>query len=316
MKTNKTVPVFFVVDDNYVAVLHVALQSLRSFASTKNTYNIHILTSGLTKKHTESFSAFNAPNFHVHVENLTSAIAGRENILQSDHFPIATYFRMFIPKHFPQYDKVICLDDDLVLNADIAELYDTDLGDNYVAGYAKNAPFKNEHISGDNPKNAFWEYAEKFIGVSIYEYVNNGVLVMNTKILREIDLEGRVFEILKKAPQIKEFDCEQGCFNYICKGKSLFLPRAWNYIPNNVPLPLDAVKLIHYSLARKPWQGADIQYADIFWKHAKGTAFYNDLVAMKKGTTNDEGAQERMKSLFQSAAKCASGKSLAECLKN
>ena len=283
----KTVPVFFICDDNYVKILHVALSSVKAFASPKNNYNIHILTSGLSKKNADSFSIFNAKNFNIFVEDVTDAIGGREKILKSDFFPITTYFRMFIPNHFPQYDKAICLDVDLVLNADIAELYAVNLGGDWIGGVAKNRGKDNktneyeksaEKKIDDPPPPNVYHYAEKFIGVPLGDYFNNGVLLMNCKKLREIDLEGQCWNILQKAPQIKKFDCEQGCFNYICKGKVVFLPKTWNYVARNERLPIEEIKLIHYSLNLKPWICSNIAYQDKFWEHAKNTIFYNDLL--------------------------------------
>jgi 3-dehydroquinate synthase len=50
-----------------------------------------------------------------------------------DYYTKATYYRFFIPELFPKYNKGLYLDCDIVLTADAAELYHTELGDNYIA---------------------------------------------------------------------------------------------------------------------------------------------------------------------------------------
>ena len=44
-----------------------------------------------------------------------------------------TYYRLFIPNLFPDYDKVLYLDSDIIVCEDLTELYNTDI-DNLYAG--------------------------------------------------------------------------------------------------------------------------------------------------------------------------------------
>ena len=50
---------------------------------------------------------------------------------------------------------------------------------------------------------------------------------------------------------------------------------------------LQAPKIIHYNLAQKPWHYEGIRYEEYFWKYAQQSAFYADILAKKKGFTQE-----------------------------
>ena len=52
-----------------------------------------------------------------------------ENRLRCDYFTLTIYFRLFIPDLFPEYDKGLYIDSDVVVPGDISELYNHDLKD-------------------------------------------------------------------------------------------------------------------------------------------------------------------------------------------
>ena len=45
----------------------------------------------------------------------------------------ATYYRLLIPELIPEYDKIIYADVDIIFRMDLSSLYNSDLGDNYIA---------------------------------------------------------------------------------------------------------------------------------------------------------------------------------------
>ena len=53
----------------------------------------------------------------------------QDKLYTRDYYTNTTYFRLFIPNLYPQYDKVIYLDGDTVVLGDISELYNIDMGE-------------------------------------------------------------------------------------------------------------------------------------------------------------------------------------------
>jgi lipopolysaccharide biosynthesis glycosyltransferase len=54
------------------------------------------------------------------------------NRLRTDYFSLMIFYRLFIPAMFPEYDKSIYLNSDVVFRGDIIRLYDEDLGNNLI----------------------------------------------------------------------------------------------------------------------------------------------------------------------------------------
>lgn len=62
------------------------------------------------------------------------------------HLSKAAYFRLLIPELIREYDKCIYLDCDIIVHGDLKELYEIELGNNYLAGV------KDCHIIADIPR--------------------------------------------------------------------------------------------------------------------------------------------------------------------
>ena len=85
---------------------------------------------------------------------------------------MAAYYRFFIEELFPQYDKEIYLDCDLVVTGDISELYNTDVENYFVAAV-------NDRIVMSN--DVFKDYVRTVVGVEPEKYFSSGILVINLK---------------------------------------------------------------------------------------------------------------------------------------
>ena len=93
--------------------------------------------------------------------------------------------RGFFGQLYPQYNKAIYLDSDIVVLGDIAELYNQDLGDNLIAA-APDDVIQTTKV--------FQEYAEKVVGVADYRnYFNAGILLMNLDEFRRFDFQNDAF---------------------------------------------------------------------------------------------------------------------------
>ena len=131
------IPVFFTIDNNYAPFLAVALHSAIVNASADRQYKAIILHQDVSEENRRRISALARPNFEIEfipmqsgLESITDRMSNR---LRCDYFTLTIYFRLFIPAMFPEYDKAIYIDSDVVVPGDLAELYDMELSDNYIA---------------------------------------------------------------------------------------------------------------------------------------------------------------------------------------
>lgn len=277
-----TIPIFFTIDDGYAPFLSVALNSAIKNSSKDRKYKAIILYQELSEENRKKLVSLKTDNFSIEfvpmesgLESITDRMSNR---LRCDYFTLTIYFRLFIPKMFPEYDKGIYIDSDVVLTSDIAELFETDIGDNYIAACT-------DLSVADVPP--LVKYMEQAVGVKAKEYINSGVLLMNLKKLREVKIDEHFLELLNTY----HFDCiapDQDYLNAICNGNIYYIDEIWDTMPNENKSLLENAKLIHYNLFSKPWCYDDIQYGEIFWDYAEDSGYIDEIKAYKAGYSDEQ----------------------------
>jgi lipopolysaccharide biosynthesis glycosyltransferase len=188
-------------------------------------------------------------------------------------FTLDTIIRCFGAKFFPQYDKIIYSDVDVIFTDDISELWDVDLTDKYIAGVkgvlSKYSPDELSHLKPEH-------YA-----MLHDKYISGGIWVMNLKKIREDNLEDKMLEVIKDDTIIKRWN-DQDIVNIACGGKVGFIPL--NYI--SYPYLIDLLvkpdfvsdasreelydslinpKIIHFA-STKPWNNTP-KYSNLWWTY-------------------------------------------------
>lgn len=279
---NKEIPIFFSTDDNYIPYLDVAVSSLIANASREFHYRIIVLNTGLKADNVQKIMQNQQHGFKIDFVDISGELERiRLKLKNVYHFSIVTYYRLFIASLFPQYDKVIYLDCDLVVLGDISELYRTDLGD---------------HILGAGPEQfvqnteEFRAYAEQALGVDPDRYVNAGVLLMNLAQFRKNKIEERFVSLITEH-DFDLLDPDQAYLNYLCFGKIYVLPNGWNKEP--MPLACEGKKnVVHYALYKKPWQYDDVMDGEYFWSYAARSPFYQQICLNRQGFGEAERAKK------------------------
>lgn len=282
----KEIPIVFAVDDNYAPFLSVAVRSIIDNSSVDYYYKVYILNTGL--------SAFNKKRLIKIAEDMSDDIsieyvnvASRMDKLSSkthlrDYYTNAIYYRIFIPSLFPQYDKILYIDCDMVFTDDVSKLYNTDLGDNIFAAVHEEAMSSFE---------SFGVYSEEFLDVPRMEYFNSGLLLINTKEYIKADVENKFIQLM--LAHKFEVAPDQDYLNVVCKGRVKYLDVGWNKTPiPDKPFNDSDVKCVHYKLNFKPWHYDNVRYQDLFWEYAKKTPFYDDLIKMRKEYSEEQKAKD------------------------
>ena len=264
---NKEIPVFFAVDNGYIPFLGVALSSLIENTSKGNKYAIKVLFTSVTEENKARIKKYERENISIEFVDLNKQLEKiEEKLYTRNYFSNTTYYRLFIPELYPEYDKAVYIDSDTVCLSDIAELYNTDMGDNLIAAVSDGV------VQTLKP---FQDYVERVVGVADYNnYFNAGVIVMNLKELREYKFEEKFIYMLGKIRF--EVAQDQDYLNRLCKGRVKIIDYSWNRMP--IMGKRDGeINLIHYNLGAKPWYFDDDLYQEYFWKYAEKTEFYNEI---------------------------------------
>ena len=279
---NREIPIFFSTDDNYIAYLDVAIASLIENASKEHTYRIIVLNTGLDPENIRKIRRNERAGFKIDFIDISEEVENIKSRLKDVyHFSVVTYYRLFIASLFPQYDKVVYLDCDLVVLGDISELYGVELGDNILGA----APEQFVQNTAE-----FRRYASDALGVDPDGYVNAGVLLMNLEAFRKNQIEEQFVRLITEH-DFDLLDPDQAYLNYLCKGKIHVLPNGWNKEP--MPLACEGKKnIVHYALYKKPWQYDDVMDGEHFWHYARQSPFYEQICNRKQSFGEAERAEK------------------------
>jgi lipopolysaccharide biosynthesis glycosyltransferase len=276
--------------ENFAPFCATAIKSIIDNSNSKRNYDIIIMESDihekvkiLIKKMAES-----RPNISIRFLNVEQRIS-KYRLRIREHFTVQTYFRLLIPDLLPDYEKVLYLDCDLIIKADVSELFDTNIQEYYIAGVPDTvlAGILNGY---DKSKNTYYKNQVRIKEENMLTQLNAGVLLMN---LAAIRAEYSADEMLEYA-QAGAFElADQDVLNSLFQDSIMLLSHEWNaaddeqgtlraYVATFAPrelfhqysAALKNPKIIHYLGTIKPWNEPGYQLADEFWNTLIETPFY------------------------------------------
>ena len=288
------IPVFFACDDNYFPYLTVTLTSMLQNASKKYSYKIYVITTNLNDEYENKLSEYESDTVEISVVRLKEDLRKiTEKFHLRDYYSMETYYRFFIANLFPQYDKVLYLDCDIAVVGDVAELYNTEMGDNFVAAVP-------EEVMTEI--NEFGEYVEKALDVDRYKYFNAGIMVMNLDAFRRENIEEKFIDLLTRFKFRVTQD--QDYLNVLCKNRVKLLDLGWNKTAFKNDKFDDAnLKIVHYKIHWKPWHYKNVAYENLFWDYARQTDFYQSLLDMRENYSEE--SKKRDETAYQKLVQMA-----------
>jgi len=283
-KSREIIPIFFAVDDRYVPYLTVALRSLIDNSSKRYDYEINVLIDALEEGNKALLLSMQTENVRLSFFDVAEKLKSIcERLHMRDYYTKATYYRFFVPEMFPQYDRGVYLDCDIVITDDIANLCHAPMGRNLVAAVT-------DEIITDIE--VFANYSEKVLNIPRDEYFNAGILVMNLAEMRRYHIEEKFAKMLGE--RVYRVAQDQDYLNKLCRNRVYYLSQRWNKTPMPHSDRSVTPKIAHYKINFKPWRYDNIPYAELFWKYAKKTPFYNQFVEEKANYTDAEKLRDSM----------------------
>ena len=283
------IPVFFSCDDNYAPYLAVAIKSLiENGNNDKYEYEINVLNTDISKENKEKIVRLEEDGYKIIFRNVSKQIEKIEKELASrlrDYYSLSIYYRIFIPNLFKEYDKVLYLDADIVIVDDVAKLFNIEMGDDLLAGTTDGVVRLVDE---------FKDYVVDAVGVDKWDdYINSGVLVMNTKGLRKAKIEEKFLYLLTKY----NFDTvapDQDYLNALCKNRITHFEKYWDFMPNvDEDYKDEDLHLIHYNMFQKPWNYPDMRCAEYFNKYAEMTEYYDFIKSQAITDPKERKAKEQ-----------------------
>ena len=263
------IPIFLSADNNYAPYLTVVIQSICE--NTNSSIDFYILDGGIDdslkniiKKQILRNKNCNIEFINVDYPNLFSDCRVR------NHISKIAYSRLLIPYLKPELKKRLYLDLDLIVNIDITELFNQDIG-KYIIG-AVYEEYSEKYHSIVSKKNLLIDESHK--------YFNSGVLLINCEKWRENNITNRLKEAYINFEKRMTFH-DQDLLNIVFSPNNYFqLNKKFNY--SSVDDYTENKNMIfHYLGKLKPWlflpdlKTDIINFKDIWWEYARKTECYD-----------------------------------------
>ena len=292
----ENVGVLFAVNNGYAPYLGVALASLVEYAG-KREYELIVLHHDLSERNRElleriidQFGRRSAGNFRLRFMEMPISTTDYNFAPGYKLLPAECWYRLFAPSLFPEYDKMLWLDADVLVRADVAKLYAINIGDNWIAAsrwdYGIIGILERERRQKE-PK--LGPYFTKVLGVRSPKenYVNSGVLLFNLRGMREHGVQEKLLQAAQN-PAMHFHD--QCAINMVCQGHIQYIDSEWNGLASfpveDLPLKYRKKaladkknrKIIHWAGSIKPWRTPLALGADEWWDVARRTPYYEQVL--------------------------------------
>ncbi len=247
--------VMFVVDDHYIEQCLVTMHSL--FVNNGGPFNIYVITSGLKEKNIRILKRFvEERKGRLFLKVYTEACIDTEKMVNRIWNPIV-YFKLYGMFDITGVDRILYLDCDLIIDADLSELYQVDFRGNYAAviedsGLCQVALDYETHL-------------KQLMIKDKKEYFNGGVMLLNLKkIQKEMSLESMVAQFDRYA-DFMVFN-EQDLLNMLWNGKVVYADPRFNRVASDFryrrKIGKDRNVVIYHYVTNKPWikwRGTDVR---------------------------------------------------------
>ncbi len=278
------IPIFYACDDAFVKFTVVSMQSLIQNASRQHKYVLHILYTEISDEMKAVVNKLADECFEIRFVDVTPYLESiSEKLPLRDYYSKTTYYRLFIAEMFPHYTKALYIDSDTVILGDVGKLYLTDIKDAYLGACHEQAMVQTRE---------YGTYVEKVVGVSRYNFFNAGLMLINCEQFRLHFVLDKFIDYLHYYDFVVTQD--EDYLNLICKDHVYWLDQRWNTETfGEISYPIEQAEMIHYIMTNKPWHYEDCMYGEYFWKYAKQTEVYEEILSVQKAYSDEQKQRDK-----------------------
>lgn len=299
-------------DKNYFEYINVTLQSIIDSASINN-YDVVIIYDS-NEKFVPSIEIPN--NFSIRAVPIDIDFS-KYVLYESKWISKTAYYRLFIPKIFKDYNRVLYIDCDILITKNIDELFGIKFEEDEIIGGCSEFFFwellRKTDSKLPNQFKTLKDYYKEILNLDeSYPYINSGVLLFDIEKCNDFNFTEKCFELISNNPLEDKFLLchDQDVINSVCKHHIHFLGPEYNYMwfevssytvsvkykrKKNDELERCAkdlvaiypnMKIIHYAGMTKPWIKPyyDYKLAVYWWRYALKTKYFYDFMAKMSST--------------------------------
>ncbi len=275
------IPVIFAIDKNVVMQCGVTITSLLKNANEGTLFDVRILYNEAQLNPEDQITLKAAFSNNDRLDSMAFVNVGEAfkeaGSFTTGHITTATYYRLLIPELFPEFDRVIYSDIDIIYQQDLSDIFTSTLRNGELIAAVLDLAINDDfYFQSDLPAK---------IGKSVKNYFNAGFLIMDLKRMRE---EGIIDQFKEKA-KLKFDQNDQDILNIVCHDRVQILPSLYNFQVNHfsnymwgkedVTISFDRLfksATLHYTWKHKPWNSLECVASDTWWHYYKMSPFYDD----------------------------------------
>ena len=271
------IPIFLACDENYVKYAAVTISSIIS--NTNSEISFYILDGGIEEESKSNLSSILCNTKHS-LEFISVNINLFKDFPYIKHFSLNTYSRFLIPDLKPELEKALYIDTDMVVCGDIAEIYNKQFEGKGIAVVA--------YMDEDCDPKLYSKYKKRLNIQNEHRYFNAGLLLIDCEYWRKHNIVKQLMEKTFLLKDIIEMP-DQDILNIVFESNYRELEPQYNLVVdltaryqnfNQYISNISGCYILHYTGGQgiRPWINKSVPGANCFWKYAKLTPFYKDLV--------------------------------------
>ena len=198
-----------ITDSNYIIPTTVLIYSIKKSNYKNNKINIYVLVPNGEKNKTKLLENLREVNFHVHIIEVDTNMRNLHKYKTKNNWCMASpsaLFKFLIPQVFPQLNRILYLDTDLIVRKNISRFFNIILDGVYLCAIPD-----------------FWQLLP-----NREDYYFNSVMLMNLQKMRIDNITEKLIEAKRNS---SNFDLtDQDIFNSVCD-KIILNDLKYNFAP-------------------------------------------------------------------------------------
>lgn len=298
-----TLEIICITDENYAMPTGITLLSLKENKNEGTKVNVHILCNNVGIQRKRQFLEMCSEDFAIELIDVAHINLPGNIELLTEHVSISALYKFYIPSLFPQLDRALYLDGDLIIRTDISQIYNEDISGKYAAVVKDMAPM----VLYNPPINAK-------LKVKHSAYFNSGVMLLNLQKMREDGIEDKLIDYRIHGIN---FFMDQDTFNVVLEEQVVYLPVWDNYLvtldekfsahelseyykdifPSIVKERWEKARILHMASKLKPWKYQLPIATDIFMEYYRRSPYQSEkIVFVESDSIKEENSlSKRMK---------------------
>ena len=260
-------------DEKYAIYLGTVIVSILKNSNDNDELFFHIINTGMSKNSIDKLIELKTiKDFKIQFYNYdhTKYVdLYNQKLKVQCHISASALVKLEIHNILKDLDKVLYLDCDVIVNKDLHDFFYNDIDNYYLAVTPR--PIKFKTINGETHIK------------SETKYFNSGVMLLNLKKFRDVNIGFKFTEYLNSIKNISHI-LDQEVFNAVFKDNIKYIDDRYNisvdqFILQKVkPLTLENIYIIHYSGKYKPWNVnyKQLDYSEEYWKYFYLTPWFKE----------------------------------------